>query len=107
QNAPRVRIFGSGALAERAATEARPRLEQMGLAVERTTQFKEENFGIQGPPDLPLSPASALAVRHLAGEAAALEVPPPPLRAWQPRWICFSPYSVPGSSAKADTLPKN
>ena len=59
------------------------RLEPAGLAVEPVTKYSPDEFGVQLPPDAPVSPAFSLAARRLTEQMPAFEFLPPKPKAWQ------------------------
>ena len=73
----RIRIFGPHDLAQQLADEMELRFEPAGLSVELVTKYSPDEFGVQLPPDAPVSPAFSLAARLLAGQAPAFEFLPP------------------------------
>jgi hypothetical protein len=73
----RIRIFGPHDLAQQLADEMELRFEPAGLGVELVTKYSPDEFGVQLPPDAPVSPAFSLAARLLAGQAPAFEFLPP------------------------------
>lgn len=79
----RLRIVGTGALADRLANELEPRAAALGLTVERMTRYAPGELGVKLPQNLEVSPGLSAAVRHLAGTASGLEFLPPRLSPWQ------------------------
>ena len=79
----RIRIFGPHDLALQLADEMELRFEPAGLVVEPVTKYALDEFGVQLPPDAPVSPAFSLAARRLAGQTPAFEFLPPKPTAWQ------------------------
>ena len=73
----RVRIFGPRDLAQQLADEMELRFEPAGLGVEMVAAYAPDEFGVQFPPDAPLSAAFSLAARLLAGRTPAFEFLPP------------------------------
>jgi hypothetical protein len=73
----RVRIFGPRDLAQQLADEMELRFEPVGLKVERNSVYAPDEFGMQLPPDAPVSPAFSLAARWLAGQTPVFEFLPP------------------------------
>jgi hypothetical protein len=73
----RIRIFGPHDLAQQLADEMELRFEPAGLGVELVTKYSPDEFGVQLPPDAPVSPAFSLAARLLAGQTPAFEFLPP------------------------------
>jgi hypothetical protein len=79
----RIRIFGPHDLAQQLADEMELRFEPAGVAVELVTKYSPDEFGVQLPPDAPVSPAFSLAARWLTGQTPAFEFLPPKPTAWQ------------------------
>jgi hypothetical protein len=79
----RIRIFGPHDLAQQLADEMELRFEPAGLGVELVTKYSPDEFGVQLPPDAPVSPAFSLAARWLTGQTPAFEFLPPKPKAWQ------------------------
>ncbi len=73
----RIRIFGPHDLAQQLADEMELRFEPAGLTVELVTKYAPDEFGVQLPPDAPVSPAFSLAARLLAVQTPAFEFLPP------------------------------
>jgi hypothetical protein len=73
----RIRIFGPLDLAQQLADELELRFEPAGLSVEPVTKYSPDEFGVQLPPDAPVSPAFSLAARWLTEQTPALEFLPP------------------------------
>jgi hypothetical protein len=78
-----VRIFGPRELAQQLADEMELRLDSMGLKIELVTRYTPAEFGLQIPPETPVSPSLSLAASRLAGRKAPFEFLPPRLSAWQ------------------------
>ncbi len=78
-----LRIFGTGAAADRLAAELAPRAEALGLEVERVVAFAPGELGLKVPVSAPVGAAMAVATRYLAGTATGLEFLPPQVSAWQ------------------------
>jgi len=79
----RIRIFGPSDLAQQLADEMELRFEPMGLQVEVVKAYAVNEFGVQLPPEAPVSPAFSLAARLLTGQPPAFEFLPPKPTAWQ------------------------
>jgi hypothetical protein len=79
----RIRIFGPPDLAQQLADEMELRFEPAGLGVEPVTKYLPDEFGVQLPPDAPVSPAFSLAARWLTGQTPVFEFLPPKPTAWQ------------------------
>jgi len=73
----RIHIFGPHDLAQQLADEMELRFEPAGLTVELVTKYAPDEFGVQLPPDAPVSPAFSLAARLLTGQTPAFEFLPP------------------------------
>jgi hypothetical protein len=78
-----IRIFGARDLAQQLADEMILTFEPMGLEVDLVTTYAPTEFGVQLPPEAPLSGAFSLAARALVGQPPALEYLPPKPTAWQ------------------------
>jgi Tfp pilus assembly protein PilN len=72
-----IRIFGPRELAQQLADEMELRFEPMGLKVEIVSGYAPDEFGVQLPPEAPVSPAFSLAARRLTGETPVFEFLPP------------------------------
>jgi hypothetical protein len=79
----RVRIFGPRDLGQQLADEMELRLESLGLKVEVVTRYAANEFGVQLPADIAVSPALSLAAARLAGRSTPFEFLPPRVTAWQ------------------------
>ncbi len=79
----RLRIFGTGAAADRLAAELAPRAAALGLEVERVVAFAPGELGLKVPASAPPGSALAVATRYLAGTSTGLEYLPPQVSAWQ------------------------
>ena len=73
----RIRIFGSRELAQQLADEMELRFEPLGLSVEVVAAYAPDEFGVQLPPEAPLSAAFSLAARCLVEQPPAFEFLPP------------------------------
>ena len=73
----RIRIFGPRELAQQLADEMELRFEPMGLNVEIVAAYAPDEFGVQLPPEAPVSPAFSLAARLLVGQPPVFEFLPP------------------------------
>jgi hypothetical protein len=73
----RIRIFGPRELAQQLADEMELRFEPMGLNIEIAAAYSPNEFGVQLPPEVSVSPAFSLAARLLAGQTPAFEFLPP------------------------------
>ena len=73
----RIRIFGPRDLAQQLADEMELRFEPMGLTVEVVSACKPDEFGVQLPPEAPVSAAFSLAARPLVEQPPAFDFLPP------------------------------
>jgi hypothetical protein len=73
----RIRVFGPRDLAQQLVDEMELRLDATDLKVESIGRYAANEFGIQLPPDAPVSPAFSLAAGRLAGGRAQFEFLPP------------------------------
>src|SRR6185437_512218 len=78
-----ARIFGPRDLAQQLADEIELRLEPMGLKLEVVTRYAPGEFGLQFPPETPVSPAFSFAAQYLADRETFIEFLPPKVPAWQ------------------------
>jgi hypothetical protein len=69
----RIRVFGPRDLAQQLVDEMELRLDATDLKVESVGRYAANEFGIQLPPDAPVSPAFSLAAGRLAGGRAQFE----------------------------------
>ncbi len=69
----RIRVFGPRDLAQQLVDEMELRLDAAGLKVESVTRYAANEFGLQLPPDAPVSPAFSLAAGRLAGRRTLFE----------------------------------
>jgi hypothetical protein len=69
----RIRVFGPRDLAQQLVDEMELRLDAAGLKVESATRYAANEFGVQLPPDAPVSPAFSLAAGRLAGRREPFE----------------------------------
>lgn len=72
-----IRIFGPRVLAQQLADEMELRFEPMGLKVEIVSGYAPDEFGVELPPEAPVSAAFSLAARRLTGGAPVFEFLPP------------------------------
>src|SRR5207249_532877 len=68
-----VRIFGPRDLAQQLADEIELRLESFGLKIEVVSKYTPSQFGLELPPETPVSPATSLAAGYLAGRKGPFE----------------------------------
>jgi hypothetical protein len=78
-----VRIFGPRDFAQQLADELELRLEQMSLKIEVVRSYPPGEFGVQFPPETPVSPAFSFAAQYLTGQNTFIEFLPPHVPAWQ------------------------
>lgn len=69
----RIRIFGPRDLAHQLADEMELRLDASGLKVEAVGRYTADEFGVQLPADVDVSPAFSLAADRLVGRAVPFE----------------------------------
>jgi hypothetical protein len=69
----RIRVFGPRDLAQQLVDEMELRLDAVDLKVESVARYAANEFGIQLPPDAPVSPAFSLAAGRLAGGRTQFE----------------------------------
>jgi hypothetical protein len=72
-----IRIFGTNELAQQLADEMELAFEPMGFSVEVAEKYSPGEFGIEIPPDAPVSSAFAFAARYLAEQPRTFEFLPP------------------------------
>ena len=72
-----IRIFGPHELARQLADEMELAFEAMSLDVEVVSAWRPNEFGVQVPPDAPVSGAFGLAARRLADVGPVFEFLPP------------------------------
>jgi len=72
-----IRIFGPTDLARQLADEMELGFEPMGLSVEVVKAYAPNEFGVEAPPDAPISPAFSVAARYLAEQPRVFEFLPP------------------------------
>lgn len=87
----RLRVVGDGPEAERIAARLRERPAAAGLPVEWWHEPPGEFQGVRLPPGVALTPALAVAARHLAQQPPALEFLPPRVSRWQALLQKFAP----------------
>ncbi|HEU5396967.1 MAG TPA: hypothetical protein VFV81_07360 [Verrucomicrobiae bacterium] len=73
----RIRIFGPRPLARQLADELDRAFGPAGLAVETVERYSPQEFGVEFPPDAPVSAAFSLATRRLAGLPILFQFLPP------------------------------
>ena len=78
-----IRVFGPREFTQQLVDELELRLDSMALKAEAVTRYKPEEFGVQVPHDIAVSPAFSLAAERLTGRAVAFEFLPPRVTAWQ------------------------
>ncbi|MEY2430197.1 MAG: hypothetical protein QOJ40_3082 [Verrucomicrobiota bacterium] len=79
----RIRVFGPRDLGQQLADQMELRFEPAGLKVELVSRYSSDEFGLEIPPDAPVSPAVSLAAGKLAGRKSSFEFLPPRVTAWQ------------------------
>ena len=79
----RIRIFGPRDLAHELADEMELRFEPAGLKVELAARYDKNEFGVELPPEIPVSTAFSLAASWLADRPGPLEFLPPKVSPWQ------------------------
>ncbi len=79
----RVRIFGPPNLARQLADEMELRFESMGLEIECVSSYSPNEFGVEVPAGVAVSPAFSLAARLLAGQGTVFEFMPPRVSTWR------------------------
>jgi len=97
----RIRIFGPREWAQQLADEMELRFEPMGLNIEIASVYPPDEFGIQLPPDTPISPAFSLAARWLAGQTPVFEFLLPKPTAWEQLVARYSSSRLRAASAAA------
>ncbi|MGO8764202.1 MAG: hypothetical protein ACLQSR_03590 [Limisphaerales bacterium] len=75
----RIRIFGPRELARQLADEMELNFETLGMTTEVVEKFAPDEFGVEIPPNTPVSAAFCLAARRLAGQPQPFEFLPPTL----------------------------
>jgi hypothetical protein len=83
QDVRRLRVFGPPELARELAEELEARIELSGLRLETVTAYAPNEFGLQLPPPVAVSPAISLAAAWLAHRPAVFELLPPRTTPWQ------------------------
>jgi hypothetical protein len=78
-----VRVFGPRDLAQQLADELELRLEQMSLKVDVVRTYAADEFGVEFPPETPVSAAFSFAAHFLTGRDTFIEFLPPKIPAWQ------------------------
>jgi hypothetical protein len=76
-------LFGYSDLAQRLATEIRPKLEAMRMLVEAVRDYPAGEFRSQFPPGTRVSPEASAAARFLTGAVSPFEFLPPKISTWQ------------------------
>ncbi|MEI6392196.1 MAG: hypothetical protein WCT12_13965 [Verrucomicrobiota bacterium] len=69
----RIRIFGPRELTQQLVDEMELRFESTGLKVEAVERYAADEFGVQLPSDVAVSPAFSLAAGRLAGRRSLFE----------------------------------
>jgi hypothetical protein len=78
-----VRVLGKGDDADELAEVLGPRLQAQGLKFEHERTHRPDDFAFKLPAQTAISPALALAMRHLAKGGIDLDFLPPKVSAWQ------------------------
>ncbi|HAM70692.1 MAG TPA: hypothetical protein DCM86_03520 [Verrucomicrobiales bacterium] len=78
-----LRIYGTGGLADRLADELRPRVDSLGLQVERIARVVPGQLPLGLPPGARLTGPLALATRYLSGAPGLMDFLPPRVSPWQ------------------------
>lgn len=78
-----LRVFGTDAASEELHRALETRLASWGITTELVREFAPGAFPIKTPPQAGVSPAVALALRHLAGSPIPFEFLPPRVSAWK------------------------
>ncbi len=78
-----IRVFGPRELAQQLADEIELRLEALELDVQVVASYSPNDFGVQLPAGVPVSPALSLAAQYVAGQQLDLEFLPPHVSPWQ------------------------
>ena len=78
-----VRVFGPPDLARQLADEIQRRRAALSLPVTVVTAYDAKEFGVQLPPQTPVSAAFSLAAARLTGRAPAFDFLPPKVSPWQ------------------------
>jgi hypothetical protein len=78
-----VRVVGAGPAAENLAGRLRERFAESGLRIEWIRELPPESLGVKLPAGTGVSLPLAVAVRHLAQKAPAIEFLPPKVSRWQ------------------------
>jgi hypothetical protein len=73
----RIRVYGPAELARQLADEMELGFEPMGFSVEKVTAYRPKEFGVEVPPDAPVSAAFSVAARYLAEQPRVFEFLPP------------------------------
>jgi hypothetical protein len=79
----RIRVFGPRDLAQQLADELELRFESMGLDIECVAHYDANRFGVQTPPEAPVSAAFSLAGALLGGQSTPFEFLPPRVSPWR------------------------
>jgi ABC-type multidrug transport system fused ATPase/permease subunit len=78
----RVRVFGRGEAADALAEDLHARMGAQNFWVERVREYPADEFSVKVPARTEVSPAFSLAVQHLTGVGATLQLLPPKVSAW-------------------------
>jgi hypothetical protein len=83
ENVREMRVFGEQEIVQTLVQSIRPQMSAMGIRVDGVNKFTVEDFGLQVPPDAPVSAAFSLAARYLAGTPPPFEFLLPKISQWQ------------------------
>lgn len=96
-----IRIFGPNDLARQLADEMELGFEPMGLDVEVVKAYAPGEFGVEIPPDAPVTAAFSLAGRYLAEQPRVFELLPPKPTALEQFVARYSSGKLRGAGAAA------
>lgn len=78
-----VQLYGEASVVDRLATDLSPRLQSLGLAVNRVTRYGSGEFPLALPVETEVSDVMSLGTRLLSGQWCDFEFLPPKISAWQ------------------------
>ena len=99
-----LRIFGRNDEAQQLAEELQPRLERMGIRIERVRNYPAGEFGVSLPADTPVSAALSLAARRLVSRATGFEFLPPKTNQWHRFTARYSSRTLRFAGAAAGSI---
>jgi hypothetical protein len=99
-----LQLVGSDEIAELLAEDLAPRLESLGLRLERVREQSAPVENVRLPARTPVSPALALALHHLLGSPVEFEFLPPRISAWQRLTKRYSSGKLVWTSAAAGAV---